>query len=326
LEDYYLDILKIFSNFTITNYKELVAMKIIIVSLILFLGNQFFIPKSFVRRSLIIFIVFSLINNSKAQDTIKEQEKVYKLNYRVEIPVTVGLFALNFYGLSLIKNKPLLDIYQINSLDKNDIWAFDRNAVLQTYSHSKSEQARTISDIGLWTSYCLPALLFIDKDIRNDWADILILYFETQAINLNIYYIGGPVFTKRIRPLVYYEETSMEYKLSDEGTTDSFFSGHTSMVAGASFFMAKVLSDYHPELGLKKWLLYTAAIIPPVFVGYYRYKGLMHFPTDIILGTAIGTAVGILIPHLHKVKKNNNDLSIIPFTGGYSGIAISLKF
>jgi len=52
----------------------------------------------------------------------------------------------------------------------------------------------------------------------------------------------------------------------------------------------------------------------------------MHFPTEIILGTAIGAAIGVLIPHLHKITRKNKDLSIVPFTGGYSGIAISMKF
>ena len=92
----------------------------------------------------------------------------------------------------------------------------------------------------------------------------------------------------------------MEFKLG-RSATDSFFSGHVSMAAGASFFMAKVLSDYHPDLGAKKWLLYGAALIPPAFVGYTRYRGLMHFPTDLLLGAAVGAAVGISVLHLHKI-------------------------
>ena len=98
------------------------------------------------------------------------------------------------------------------------------------------------------------------------------------------------------------------------------------MTAGATFFMAKVLSDYHPEWGAKKWLLYAAALIPPVIVGYYRYRGFMHFPTDIMLGIGVGAAVGILTPHFHKIIRKNSDLSIVPFVGGYSGAALSLKF
>ena len=166
----------------------------------------------------------------------------------------------------------------------------------------------------------------MDDEIRKSWLDITLLYFETQAINLNIYVWGGPVFTKRIRPIVYYEETSWEYKLGNE-TTDSFFSGHVSMVAGATFFMAKVYSDYHPELGAKKWLLYGGALIPPAIMGYYRYRGYMHFPTDILLGAAVGATIGVLVPHLHKItQKSNKDLSIVPFTGRYTGLAFSMRF
>jgi len=264
--------------------------------------------------------------HSYGQDTKPDLGKVYRINYKVDVPITIGLFGLNFYGLHLLSEKPILTEEQANTLNTNDIWKFDRSAVLQSYSHDKSELARNMSEWGLWISYCLPALLLIDDEIRKDWYDVLLLYLETQAINLNIYFFGGPVFTERIRPLVYYPETSMEYKLSNEGTTDSFFSGHASMAAGASFFMAKVYSDYHPELGAKKWILYAAALVPPVFVGYNRYKGMMHFPTDILLGTAIGAGVGVLIPHLHKVTGMNKNLSIVPFSGGYSGVAVTLKF
>lgn len=91
--------------------------------------------------------------------------------------------------------------------------------------------------------------------------------------------------------------------------------------------MAKVFSDYNPQLGAKKWLLFGAALIPPAFVGYYRYKALKHFPTDIIVGTAIGAAVGILVPHLHKInRKNNKAVSLLPYTGEYSGLALRYTF
>lgn len=108
----------------------------------------------------------------------------------------------------------------------------------------------------------------------------------------------------------------------DSGTTNSFFSGHTSWTAGASFFMAKVICDYHPELGSKKWPVYAAALIPPAFVGYHRYRGLKHFPTDIIFETAVGAAIGILNPHFHRIGKNRRNLSIAPFGGGYSGLVL----
>jgi len=276
-------------------------------------------------KKFVLFVLFGLfLIETNGQDSISTTNKVYKLNYKIDLPLTGGMFALNFLGFAQLDKKPTLDTLQIISLNKDDIWSFDRPAVYQSFPEPSN--IYTLSDIGLWTSYFLPALLFLDDEIRKSWLDITILYFETQAINLNIYVWGGPVFTKRIRPIVYYEESSWEYKLG-KGTTDSFFSGHVSMAAGASFFMAKVYSDYHPELGAKKWLLYSAAIIPPAFVGYCRYRGFMHFPTDIMIGAAVGAAVGISVPHLHKItRKMNENLSIVPFTGNYSGVSISMRF
>lgn len=261
---------------------------------------------------------------SNGQDRISVTNNIYHLSYKTEIPITAAMFGLTVYGFHLLSEKPTLDIIQIHALDMNDVWAFDRHVFSQP--HPAPSHVYTISDIGLWTSYVLPALLFIDKEIRDSWLDITIMYLETQSVNLNVYVWGGPVFTHRVRPLVYFEEESMEYKLG-KGTTDSFFSGHVSMTAGASFFIAKVLNDYHPEWGSKKWLVYGAALIPPAFVGYYRYRGFMHFPTDLILGLAVGTTVGIVVPQFHKLSRRRaKNISIIPFTGRITGVSFAMEF
>ena len=270
---------------------------------------------------LICILMFSVVFGQK---TKKKRGKIYKMNYYVDVPVTAGLFVTYYFGLRSLQYKDKLDSEQISALNKSDVWWFDRQALYQDVSNM--DNARNISDWGLRISGVMPFLLLIDRKIRQDWYDIILLYLETQAVAQNAYLLGGPLFTKRIRPFVYYDELPLEAK-TDHGTTDSWFSGHTSTTSTAFFFMAKVLSDYHPELGGKKWLLYGAALIPPAIVGIYRVKALKHFPTDVIIGTAVGAAVGILIPHLHKVtKKMNKDLSIVPFAGGYSGLALSLKF
>jgi len=274
------------------------------------------------KKAFLLVLICLFIIESNAQTSRSGRGKVYNLNYKIELPLTGGLLALNFLGFYQLSKKPTLDSLYILTLDKDDIWSFDRTVFNQ--SSPAPSSIYTISDIGLWSSYVFPALLFLDKGIRNDWLDITLLYFETQAINLNLYVWGGPLFTERIRPTIY-NEGSWDYKLG-KGTTDSFFSGHVSMVAGASFFMAKVYSDYHPELGSKKWLLYSAALIPPAFVGYCRYRGFMHFPTDILLGAAVGATVGILGPHFHKItRRSNRNLSLVPFTGRYTGLALSMK-
>jgi len=72
-----------------------------------------------------------------------------------------------------------------------------------------------------------------------------------------------------------------------------------------------MFSDLHPELGNKKYWLFAAAVVPPAVVSYYRVEAGKHFYTDVILGTAMGAAAGILIPHFHKVSGKNN-MSIVP--------------
>ena len=101
----------------------------------------------------------------------------------------------------------------------------------------------------------------------------------------------------------------------------SFYSGHTLSTAASTFFMAKVYTDYHPELGNKKYLFYGLALIPPTYVGYHRLKALKHFPTDVIIGYSIGIAAGIFIPELHKTKDRSIGLKVMP---AYNGFAIGL--
>lgn len=275
------------------------------------------------RISLFVFIIICF-TEIYGQDSIAIPKKVYNVNYKIDVPLTIGLFAANYYGFGQLKLKPTLDTLQIMSLDKNDIWAFDRRALNQSTTNYK--QAQTVSDWGMNIMIFAPVLLFIDKKIRRDWLDVSLLYLETQAINSNLYTWLGPGLNNRVRPFVYYDELPYDEKLAG-GTTNSFFSGHTSWTAGASFFMAKVYSDYHPELGGKKWWLFAAALFPPAFVGYHRYLGLKHFPTDVMVGTAIGAASGILTPHIHKIKKNKKTtMSLSPYSGQYSGMVFRMRF
>jgi membrane-associated phospholipid phosphatase len=273
----------------------------------------------------VVLIVLSLVASGLfGQKSKDKREKVYKMNYWVDVPVTAGLFATYYFGLEALTRKTNPDSAQVVALNKEDIWWFDRVALYQDVN--TFVDSRNVSDYGLRIAGIMPFFLLIDRRIRRDWYDFILLYLETQSVAQNLYLLGGPLFTERIRPFAYYDELSVPARTGD-GTTDSWFSGHTSTTATASFFMAKVVSDYHPELGKKKWWLFAAALIPPAFVGVYRIRALKHFPTDVIMGTAVGAAVGILIPHFHKMAmKKNKNLSVVPFTGGYSGLAMSYKF
>jgi membrane-associated phospholipid phosphatase len=276
------------------------------------------------KYSVLLIISFCLLFlNSKVVKAQKQtQHAVYKINRKVEIPVTLGLLGASLVGFEYLRNKPVLEYDEVIQLDATDIWCFDRPATEQDVSFRHG--AQNISDFFLNSSVILPAILALDKNIRKDWFDLLILYGESHAINTDFYIFNASIIN-RTRPFNYHPDVPLEDKLAPE-TQNSFFSGHVSTAATASFFIAKVFSDYYPELGNKKYWLYAVAVIPPSLVGYYRFKAMKHFPTDILTGFLIGASAGILIPEFHRIKNTNSNLAFVPFSGRYNGLKISYTF
>ena len=272
------------------------------------------------KRTLLIQITLLTLQHAFGQQT--QYQPIYSVNRTVELSSTLGLFAYNAVGFKLLNSKPRLDSLEIASLDASSIWAFDRAATEQ--SAADRHNAADISDVAMNASLVVPFFLLFDETVRRDWANLLFLYAETQAINTAFYVMTAGAFDRK-RPFVYNQDVSIDDKMGP-GTRISFFSGHVSTPAAASFFAAKVYCDYHPEIGAKKYWLYTAALIPPAVVGYYRFKAMKHFPTDVITGTLVGAATGVLIPLLHKIKVGNDNLSLLPFAGRTTGVRINYSF
>jgi membrane-associated phospholipid phosphatase len=265
------------------------------------------------------FLMIACNLHAERPDSLKNQ--VYKINLWIDIPLTVVSAATNYWGLVVVDQKSVLDSMTIINLDPNDVNRFDRSATRQNSDFAPT--ARKLSDYGMAISFMLPLVLLADKEIRRDWAPLALLFLETQAITSNLFSWGAAFHIDRIRPLVYHPEVPYEDKTYVRNK-NSFYSGHTSTSASASFFTAKVYCDYHPELGNKKYLVYSLALIPPMYTGFFRYKGMKHFPTDVLTGFAVGAGVGLLIPHLHK--RTGPNLTVLPYTGRVNGLALSYKF
>ena len=237
-----------------------------------------------VRKIVLSLFLAAAICNLSAGEKDSLRQKVYHLNYYVDLPVTAVAMATSFWGFAVVDKKSPLDSITIIGLNANDVNGFDRSATWQDPGFAPT--ARRISDVTLGICNALPFLLLADREIRKDWGDVLLLFLETQAIVGNLYSWGSVVHIDRIRPLVYNHEVPWGERTGIR-TKNAFYSGHTSLSASASFFAAKVYSDYNPELGNKKYLVYSLAIIPPVATGLFRYKSLKHFPSDVITGLAL---------------------------------------
>ena len=238
---------------------------------------------------------------------------VYNIKPWIDIPVALAADAWSLYGMSVIYGRDNIPASEIMGLNKNNINKFDR-PITDNYSLS----AKKTSDLFFYGSMPLPLFLLIDKKIRKDGLKIGLLYLEAMGITGTLY-TSAAMIANRFRPYSYNDKVPMETRTRG-GARNSFYAGHPSVVATSTFFMAKVYSDYHPNMK-HKWILFTIAGGATAATGFLRMAAGQHFRTDVIAGVTIGSLVGVLVPHLHKTRKfGKGKLVLAPnFQFGASG-------
>lgn len=261
-----------------------------------------------------------LIQRPLAQDSSKIESKteIYTLKPAADIPIIAIAGGWSYYALSKIYKKDSSSVEEVLSLNKNKINGFDRWAADVYHPDAELE-----SDKIFYGSMPLPLLLLFDKEIRKDALKIAVLYTEALSITGTLY--TSSTYINRYRPAAYSDVLTVEQKRSGN-QRNSFFAGHVALVATSTFFTAKVYSDYHPHSKFR-WVLYGVAIGATGATGYLRHRAGKHFPSDILLGTAIGALSGILVPQAHKVKRREDKrLHVFPYTGESHGIAAVYRF
>jgi membrane-associated phospholipid phosphatase len=250
---------------------------------------------------------------NRAFDPVSE---VYNINPKVDIPVTLAATGFTIFGFSQVYSKDNTPEATIRNLNVQNIPRFDRWGA-DVYS----EKAANTSDYLFYGSVPVPFLLLADKEIRKDAAKIGLLYLQAMSATGTLYTGSGMTFD-RFRPYAYNANASMGDR-TEGNARNSFFAGHAALVGTATFFTAKVFADYHPDSKLK-WVFFGAAAVATGTTGYLRHRGGRHFPSDILVGTAVGTLSGILIPHFHKNKLFKDPaLSVVPFTGRSHGLLLT---
>lgn len=229
--------------------------------------------------------------------------KIYHVNYISGSIVIAGGLASDYPAIGRIKDKPDITPEELEALNPGIINRLDQWGLHQpTNNYLLYSELSDYSQIPMYT--VVPALLAFNKKIRKDWLDILFMYCEGHVITFTLYNYSwfGPTFQDRYRPITYYTNLSLGDRTVGNNR-NSAYSGHTASVSYTSFFMAKVFCDYHRDLGGgTKFLIYTAALIPPLAMAYLRIRALAHFPSDCLVGLSIGSAVGVILPQLHKFK------------------------
>jgi len=256
---------------------------------------------------LFCFVIIIIAN----QTSYSQKEKFpYQLNYSSDIILLSGGLSL-FLTDKYLENNVNIDYLsqgEILKLNKNQINSFDRSATSKW-----SPELEKTSDYlrnGLQT---LPVLLVIPAIENKSWNNLFTLgtmYIEGFLLNQGITN-NSKLIVQRKRPYLYNANISDEerFELGTEETSyKSFFSGHTSNSFYNAVFISKVFTDIY---GKSTWsyVVWGLTLSGAATTGYLRYESGMHYPTDIIVGAIVGSAVGYLIPVLHK--RTNDKLTII---------------
>lgn len=194
------------------------------------------------------------------------------------------------------------EVARLSNLDVN---SFDRGA---TYRYSPA--ADEASDWLVYGIVLSPLALMASPSVRQDVATYGTMYGEMLLLTL-----AATQLTKglvlRTRPYAYNPYVPMEEKTSEEARK-SFYSSHTAFAFASAVFMGVTFEAYEPGSPLRPWV-WAASLSAAVTVGVLRYTSGSHFPTDILVGAAIGALAGYAVPALHRVGEG--ELSVMPAAG-----------
>ncbi len=245
-----------------------------------------------------LLIIFTVIFFS---DFIYSQSP-YKLATDREVIMLGGGLGIGVLALSLESNIESFNFNELQNLSRKNVNAFDRGA-----TYKWSEDASIISDYLLNFMLISPVALLASDKVRNDFGIFSIMYLENLFLSFAAVHTTK-ILIKRNRPYTYNKNVPLNHR-SDKTSRLSFFSGHATHAFSSAVFLSTVYAEYYPD---SKWKPYIwgISLLSASITGYLRYSSGDHFPTDIIVGAIVGSAIGYLVPLIHKVDKKDELLDV----------------
>ncbi len=246
----------------------------------------------------------------------QERPFPYALDNQDWVIAPAGL-ASTALGIYLVGQTDPITLAEITALDREDVNGFDRGT---THNWSPTWQDR--SDLGRNIVVVAAGLLsWAPFALDGHWSNTVTLgtmLVEAATLTAGVTYIAKGL-AGRARPYVYNTSLTPEERYALTGPGDasvhqSFFSGHTSSAFAAATLLSTIYTDLYGSSTASK-IVWGSSLSLAAFTGYARVKGGVHFPSDVIVGAAVGAAIGYLVPVLHRVD-SDQPLSISAGPGG----------
>ena len=285
-----------------------------------------------------ISLIFSLLLTVQMQ---AQSLSPYSLTTRCEAAL-LGAGVVS-YGTAYALNRGLspLTVSEIQALNRSNVPRFDQSAI-----DRYSPKAAQLSDLTLGAGIGLTGLVMLSAKapadarpqrplpgatatepdfsfLRSELFTVGVMYVETMLLTNGVKSTVKNAF-QRTRPLAYNPAAPLDEKL-DKDTQRSFYSGHAANAFATAVFAAEIFRHYHPDSRAKPWV-WVGSLGLATGTAYLRYEAGQHFPSDLLVGAAVGSLAGWGIPKLHERRRGNSpsaSLIVVPWSNGLaSGLSV----
>lgn len=227
---------------------------------------------------------------------------VYRVDLAWDIPVSVVAAA------GIIVPYALTDslIHPHCPCDASEVPGFDRWAI----GHA-SDTADTVSTVTAGLALVAPlALDLADVGTTTPFLEDAAVLAETVLVNGAL--ANAAKYTVQ-RPIPRVYSPALPAVVSSPTDYRSFYSGHTSLTFAALTAASMTWTLRHGGA----WWPWAVTAVVGTSVGLERIYAGRHFPSDVLVGAAAGTLVGLAVPWLHaRGRVGPGTVQLQPLPGG----------
>ena len=231
---------------------------------------------------------------------------VFQVNKLGSLAYIAGITSLEFLNNHYDSHNifPLSE-NDINKISKNNVLKFDRIA-FQPYS----PKLKDLSDYTIYFTFASALYFSFEKEeILNN----LVVLTEVM-VTQNIIGKWTKSFSKRKRPFVYDENISISKK-QEHNSQHSFYSLHSSAAFSAATYAYYYLVKKNGRNIPAALVLYGSATA----TASLRVASANHFPSDVIIGAVMGSAISYFICEYHHKKQINIQV-------GFNSLNLEISF
>jgi membrane-associated phospholipid phosphatase len=227
---------------------------------------------------------------------------VYRIDLAWDIPVTVVAAA----GILVPYAMTDTLIHPHCPCPTSEVPWFDRWAL--GYA---SDAVDTISTVTTGLAYVAPLVVdFADVGASTPFLEDSFILGQTLLVNGAL--VTAAKYTVQ-RPIPRVYSPALPAVVSSPHDYRSFYSGHTSSTFAALTAMSMTWTLRHGDA----WWPWVVTAVVGTSVGLERIFAGRHFPSDVLVGAAAGTLVGLAVPWLHaRARLGPGVVQLEPAPGG----------